>query len=223
MLKLLKIVYKVQNLWLRGTYIEMYYADQWVIFWGKRWLVIRLWGAVSIIHGSVDKQWTSLVYQMVKNLPAVQQTEVWSLSQEDPLEKGMATHSSIHGWRIPWTEEPGRLQSTGLQSQTQWNIYHTQRQRVCYLCYLSFLNFSFPAWHSLTLNLPKKCRVPLGRCLNDVQGSLSLTMILYILNATMQSCLFLFYRCQSLFPWIKILLLLASNFCVTFCCQMNPN
>ena len=53
---------------------------------------------------------------------------------------------------------------------------------------------------TLTFNLPKKCRVPLGRCLNDVQGSLSLTMILYILNATMQSCLFLFYRCQSLFP-----------------------
>ena len=204
MLKLLKIVYKVQNLWLRGTYIEVYYADQWVIFWGKRWLVIRLWGAVSIIHGSVDKQWTSLVYQMVKNLPAMQQTEVWSLSQEDPLEKGMATHSSIHGWRTPWTEEPGRLQSTGLQSQTQWNIYHTQRQRVCYLCYLSFLNFSFPAWHSLTLNLPKKRRVPLGRCLNDVQGSLSLTMILYILNATMQSCLFLFYNIVKFKKKIKL-------------------
>ena len=75
---------------------------------------------------------------------------------------------------------------------------------------------------TLTLNLPKKFRVPL-RCLNDIQGSLSLIMILYILNATMQSCLFLFYTCQSLFLWIKILLLLVSNFCVTFFCQMNPN
>ena len=223
MLKLLKIVYKVQNLWLRGTYTEVYYADQWAVFWGKRWLVIRLWGAVSITYGSADKHWASLVCQTVKNLPAVQQTEVRSLGQEDPLKKGMASHSSILAWRIPWTEEPGRLQSTGLQSETQWSIFHTHRQRVCYLCYPSFLNFCFPAWHSLTLNLPKKCRVPLGRCLNDVKQSLSLTTILYILNATMQSCLFLFYTYQFLFPWIKILLLLASNFCVTFCCQMNPN
>ena len=50
---------------------------------------------------------------MVKNLPAVQETQVQSLGQEDPLEKGMATHSSILAWRIPWTEEPDRLQSMG--------------------------------------------------------------------------------------------------------------
>ena len=58
---------------------------------------------------------TSLVVQMVKNLPAIQETWIQSLSQEDPLEKEMATHSSILAWRIPWTEEPGRLQSMGLQ------------------------------------------------------------------------------------------------------------
>ena len=52
---------------------------------------------------------------MVKNLPAVQETWVQSLGQEDPLEKGMATHSSILAWRIPWTEEPRGLQSTGYQ------------------------------------------------------------------------------------------------------------
>ena len=45
----------------------------------------------------------------------MQETQVWSLGQEDPLEKGMATHSSILDWRIPWTEVPGRLQSMGLQ------------------------------------------------------------------------------------------------------------
>ena len=50
---------------------------------------------------------------MVKNLPAIQETWVGSLGQEDPLEKGMATHSSILAWRVPWTEEPGRLQSQG--------------------------------------------------------------------------------------------------------------
>ena len=48
---------------------------------------------------------------MVKNLPAVQETQVRSLGQEDPLEEGMATHSSILAWRIPWTEEPSGLQS----------------------------------------------------------------------------------------------------------------
>ena len=51
----------------------------------------------------------------VKNLPAMQEIRVQSLSQEDPLEKGMATHSSILDWRIPWTEEPGELRSIGLQ------------------------------------------------------------------------------------------------------------
>ena len=57
----------------------------------------------------------SLVAQMVNNLPIMQETWVQSLDQEDPLEKGMATHSSILAWRIPWTEEPGGLQSMGLQ------------------------------------------------------------------------------------------------------------
>ena len=52
---------------------------------------------------------------MVKNLPAMQETEVQSLGQEDPLEKEMATQSSIFAWRIPWTEEPGGLQFMGLQ------------------------------------------------------------------------------------------------------------
>ena len=53
--------------------------------------------------------------QTVKDLPAVQEMWVHSLSWEDPLEKGMVTHSSILAWRIPWTEEPGGLQSKGSQ------------------------------------------------------------------------------------------------------------
>ena len=60
-------------------------------------------------------EWASLVAKMVKNLPAMQETWDRSLGQEDPLEKGMATHSSILDWRMPWTEEPGRLQSMGSQ------------------------------------------------------------------------------------------------------------
>ena len=57
----------------------------------------------------------SLAAQMVKNLSVIQETWVQSLGQEDPLEKGMATHSSIFAWIIPWTEEPGGLQSVGSQ------------------------------------------------------------------------------------------------------------
>ena len=52
---------------------------------------------------------------VVKNLPAMQETQVQSLGQEDPLEKEMATHSSVHAWEIPWTQEPGELQSIVLQ------------------------------------------------------------------------------------------------------------
>ena len=59
--------------------------------------------------------WASLIAQLVKNLPAMQETQVPFLGREDPLEKEMATHSSILTWRIPWTEEPGRLQSMGSQ------------------------------------------------------------------------------------------------------------
>ena len=60
--------------------------------------------------------WASLVVQMVKNSPATQETQVQSLGREDPLEEEVATHSRILAWRIPWTEEPRGLQSTGSQT-----------------------------------------------------------------------------------------------------------
>ena len=60
--------------------------------------------------------WVSKVAQMEENLPAMQETQVLSLGMEDALEKGMATHSSILAWRIPWAEEPGGLQSIGSQT-----------------------------------------------------------------------------------------------------------
>ena len=56
-----------------------------------------------------------MLAQMVKNLLAMQETQVQSLGREDPLEEGMVTHSSILAWRLPWTQEPGVLQSTGWQ------------------------------------------------------------------------------------------------------------
>ena len=70
-----------------------------------------------VIGGDI---WASLVVQLVKNLPATKETQVRSLGQEDPLEKELATHSSILAWEIPRTEEPGGLQSMGSQkSQTR--------------------------------------------------------------------------------------------------------
>ena len=70
--------------------------------------VVELLGHMVVLRDS-------LVAQMLKSLPAMWETRVRSLGREDPLEKEMATHSSIPAWRIPWTEEPGGLQSIGLQ------------------------------------------------------------------------------------------------------------
>ena len=76
--------------------------------------------------GSMRKLWGfSLLAQSVKNLPARQETRVRFLGWEDPLGKEMATHSSILAWRIPWTEEPGGLESMGLQeSDTTKRLNH---------------------------------------------------------------------------------------------------
>ena len=84
--------------------------------------------------------------QMVKNLPVIWETQVQSLGCKDPLEKGMATHSSILAWRIPWTEEPGRLQFTGSQRvkhdepvmhiHTSYYIFSLQHE-FSHTCYFS--------------------------------------------------------------------------------------
>ena len=66
-------------------------------------------------QNSQSMNWVSLVAQMVKNLPAMWETWVRSMNQEDPLEKGMATHSTVLVWKIPWTKEPDGLQSMGSQ------------------------------------------------------------------------------------------------------------
>ena len=77
--------------------------------------------------------------QTVMNLPAMQKTQVWSLGQEDPLEKGIASHSIIFAWEIPWTEEPGGLQSTGSKSvRRDWEtiiFFHVYICIASSLCY----------------------------------------------------------------------------------------
>ena len=70
---------------------------------------------IYILKQSIQIYVASLVAQLVKNLPAMQETWVRFMGREDPLEKEMATHSNILAWRLPWTEEPGGLQSMGLQ------------------------------------------------------------------------------------------------------------
>ena len=82
------------------------------------WVMLRAFGderGNQCVVKACTYQRDSLVTQMVTTLPAMQDTQVGSLSQEDPLAEVIATHSSILAWRIPWTEEPGRLKSMGSQ------------------------------------------------------------------------------------------------------------
>ena len=94
----------------------------------------------------------SLVAQMGKQLPAVQKTQVWSLGQEDPLEKEMATHSSTLAWKIPWTEEPGRLQSMRLQSRTWLSNFNNKKMLFKNLYWVghSVEHFIFPVLYCNT-------------------------------------------------------------------------
>ena len=77
--------------------------------------LVILSGFIVILSGFIISFWTSLVAQIVKRLSTMRETWVRSLGREDPLEKEMAIHSSTIAWKIPWTEEPGRLQSMGSQ------------------------------------------------------------------------------------------------------------
>ena len=100
--------------------------------------------------------WAYLVAQSVKKLPAVQETRAWALGWEDPLEKEMVNHSSILAWRVPWAEEPCRLQSMGLQkSQTRLNNQTTSPVLLFYLLLEQIIiNFVLHVYH-LTVVLQK--------------------------------------------------------------------
>ena len=95
----------------------------------------------------------SLVAQTVKRLPTVRETRVRSLSQEDPLEKEMATHSSTLAWKLPWTEEPGRLQSMGSQrvgrnwaTSLQHRVPASSVSALSSLHFLTFISAPAPPW-----------------------------------------------------------------------------
>ena len=84
-----------------------------------------------LIWREIGKFRTSLLAQTVKRLPTTWETWVWSLGWEDPLEKEMATHSRTVAWKIPWTEEPGRLQSRELQRATSLSLSFREVWAYC--------------------------------------------------------------------------------------------
>ena len=91
----------------------------------------------------------SLVAQIVKHLATMQETWVQSLGREDPLEKEMAPHSSTLAWKIPWTEEPGRLQSTGSQ-----RVGHDWATSLSFFLSLSDKTLLVPRWHWVVTETP---------------------------------------------------------------------
>ena len=98
-------------------HICCHWLIKWILFWKPHAFNTELWdepilGMRPVTQITIN-YWTPLVTQLVKNLPAMQKTYVWSLSVEDPLEKGMVTHSSILARGIPWRAKPGGPQSTG--------------------------------------------------------------------------------------------------------------
>ena len=106
--------------------------------------------------------WASLIAQLVKNLPVMQETWVRSLSREDPLEKRMATHSSILAWRIPWIGEPGGIQSVGLQRVG----YDWVTNTFTFICVLLAV-FNISGGYGKRAVLTKSCRayrIQLGFC-----------------------------------------------------------
>ena len=113
--------------------------------WDKEhWEEHRCWWDLRGFHFSQVElevsfriQGASLMARMVKNPPTMQETQLWTLVQEDFLEKEMAVRSSILSWRIPWTEEPGRLQSSGSQRvRHDWvtNTFTLESKGKCSVC-----------------------------------------------------------------------------------------
>ena len=107
------------------------FGGMWFTFYTVRWWLLMEGLLSEWFVVCCGLNWASLVAQRLKPLPAMWETWVRSLGREDPLEKEMATHSSILAWRIPWTEEPGGLQS--MESQRvghDWAVWILGRQTV---------------------------------------------------------------------------------------------
>ena len=94
------------------------YTNKDLCLIGQELLCLLILSWEQDVVSRIVKSPNSQVDQWIKNLPATQDTQIGSLGREDPLEKKMATHSSIFAWETPWTEKPGRLQS--IESQKNW-------------------------------------------------------------------------------------------------------
>ena len=108
-----------KGLFLQSTAKSMIkYTNKDLCLIGQELLCLLILSWEQDVVSRIVKSPNSQVDQWIKNPPATQDTQIRSLGREDPLEKKMATHSSIFAWEIPWTEEPGRLQS--IESQKNW-------------------------------------------------------------------------------------------------------
>ena len=148
------------------SFEHILWSGQFCLFCG--FLGVSLSTLCAHAHHSVT---ASLIAQLVNHLPAMQETQAWSLGWEDPLEEGMATHSSILAFRIPRTEEPGKLQSTGSQESdtTKWLNHHHHHHpvKLTYSMKLSSMPRSTnthrnqsPSWHispAVSLCLGLRC------------------------------------------------------------------
>ena len=156
--------------------------------------------------------WASLVAQTVRNLPATQETWVRSLGWEDPLEKRMATHSSLLAWRILWTEESGGLQvhRVAESDMTEWLSTHAQHHFTSPLCESSNFSISSPTltWLLLFVIIIIATPVDLKWYLTVVLICISLlttdaenlfTCLLFIYISSWEKCLFKF-----LCPFFKL-------------------
>ena len=120
-------------------------------------LINLIWLCSSVLYlmTGTPKIWGLPWGSVVKNLPAIQETQIWFLGWEDPLEKGMATHSSILAWRIPWTGEPGGLQSMGSHRvNTTERLTHTWYKQGCLNCNNTNIIVLFPVNYSCEI-----CRI----------------------------------------------------------------
>ena len=150
----------------------------------------------KLVYKPLFRVMTSLVAQTVKHLPTMQETRLQSLGQEDLLEKEMATHSSTLAWKIPWTEEPGRLQSMGSQ-----RVGHDWATSLS-LSFQSYDRLGAPldkglgAWIVVLPLLFCRCR-SLGKSLNLVEPHFSRTvrgLITYSLRSYLKSSSILLYH-----------------------------
>ena len=167
--------------WSR-TSVRQRLTSEWGVLWGVSLQGAHCCGGLK----HADKQVTLRAFpaaHTVKNLPSMQETQVWPLGQQDPLEKGMATHSSIFAWRIPRTEEPGGLQSWGHKEldtterrtqagHTDWHVGLNSAPQVSHPGPTLVISRQSRGVQVLRSNLPAFL-IPAGPCPSGSQASLA--------------------------------------------------